>query len=238
MSSACVFYSRYYIPETLLALFTAVMLISLWRASSTGSALSWACVGASAALMLATKETAVIAFAAALPFGWLVRRDVRWSFFGAFAVALALSIDPVALARSFTEYWQRGTGESLHVHAPTYYLQLMFSEPALIVAVPGLLTPATTPYVRFLKWFAILLTAIYSLIPYKTPWCVVTVMFALALLVTVPQGRRWVYAIYGIVLAVCVGLGPSAFLEAQSLDLHAYDDRCLQDPGRRDALRQ
>ncbi|HYP14921.1 MAG TPA: glycosyltransferase family 39 protein [Bryobacteraceae bacterium] len=206
VSSACVFYSRYYIPEMLLAVFTAAMLISLWRVSLTGSILSWACVGASTALMVGTKETAAIAFAAALPFGWLVRRDVRWTFFAAFAAVLVILMDPLALLGSFAEYWRRGTGTSLHVHPPTYYLQLMFSEPVLILALPGLFFPARTSFLRFLKWFCVLLAVIYSAIPYKTPWCVVSLIFGLALLVRGPEGRRWVYVTYGAVLAACAVL--------------------------------
>jgi predicted membrane-bound mannosyltransferase len=215
VSSACVFYSRYYIPEMLLALFTAALVVSLWRVSLTGSAVAWACTGASAALMLATKETAVIAFAAALPFLWLVRRDVRWSLFAAFFVVLAVCIDPLALARSFAVYWQRGTGNSFHVQPPFYYLRLMFSEPVLLLAVLGLILPARTPFLRFLKWFAVLLIVIYSAIPYKTPWCVVSPIFALSLLVRFPLHRRLMYAGYGLVV---LASGVLAWNRAMSLN--------------------
>jgi predicted membrane-bound mannosyltransferase len=215
VSSACVFYSRYYIPEMLLVAFTAALLISLWHVASTGSLASWACVGAAAALMLATKETAVIAFAAALPFAWLVRRDVRWSFFAAFVVVLSLLIDPIALFHSFAEYWRRGTGESLHVQSPHYYLRLMMSEPVLILAIPGFFVPARTPFLRFLMWFALMLGIIYSLIPYKTPWCVVSIMFAIALMVRVPERHKGVYIVYAIILAAC---GVLAWERAHSLN--------------------
>jgi len=65
VSPAMVFYSRYYIHETLLVFFTLAAIGFGWRWVRTGR-LAWclgcgACVG----LMQATKETAVIAYAAA-----------------------------------------------------------------------------------------------------------------------------------------------------------------------------
>lgn len=74
VSPALVFYSRYYIQEVLLVLFTFVALAGTWRlvrgrhdATQTRATLGWAVLaGAALGLMHATKETAVLSWAALL----------------------------------------------------------------------------------------------------------------------------------------------------------------------------
>jgi len=77
VSPAMVFYSRYYIQETLLAAFSFGALISLCRYVQTAR-VGWAIgAGASVGLMFATKETWVIAcgaMVAALLFAWAFER--------------------------------------------------------------------------------------------------------------------------------------------------------------------
>ena len=65
-SPAFVFYSRYYIHETLLAFFTLATLAFGWRYLRSGR-LAWClAAGVTLGLMQATKETAAIAYLAAL----------------------------------------------------------------------------------------------------------------------------------------------------------------------------
>lgn len=65
ISPAMVFYSRYYIHETLLVFFTLGAVLFAWRYVQTGR-LGWClAAGACAGLMQATKETAVLSFFAA-----------------------------------------------------------------------------------------------------------------------------------------------------------------------------
>lgn len=65
LSPAFVYYSRFYIQETLLVFFTAAFLGFLWKLKRTRS-IGWAsAAGICAGLMFATKETSVILFAAA-----------------------------------------------------------------------------------------------------------------------------------------------------------------------------
>src|SRR6185436_15975514 len=65
VSPAMVYYSRYFIHEMLLVFFTALTLGAVWRYTQTPAA-RWAIVaGAGLGLMFATKETFVIALAAA-----------------------------------------------------------------------------------------------------------------------------------------------------------------------------
>src|SRR5258708_8202326 len=65
ISPAFVFYSRYYIQEVLLVFFTLGMIACGWRYRQSGKVMWLAAAGASAGLMIATKETAVLAFVAA-----------------------------------------------------------------------------------------------------------------------------------------------------------------------------
>jgi uncharacterized protein (TIGR03663 family) len=75
ISPAFVFYSRYYIQEILLVFFTLAAVACGWRYSRSRK-LGWlAGIGVSAGLMVATKETAVIAFAAAIVAFLLVRKS-------------------------------------------------------------------------------------------------------------------------------------------------------------------
>lgn len=78
VSPATVFYSRYYIQETLLVCFTFALIAFGWRFTRTGH-WGWAvATGASVGLMHATKETCVIAFAAMVGAGIVTVAIERW----------------------------------------------------------------------------------------------------------------------------------------------------------------
>src|SRR5262249_48293011 len=76
VSPAMVYYSRYFIPEMPLALWTAVFLALLLRRSIT----SFVLAGATAALMIATKEMAVLALASAAVAYVVVFRSHRLNY--------------------------------------------------------------------------------------------------------------------------------------------------------------
>ena len=65
VSPAFVFYSRYFIQETPLAFFTLAAFACGWRYRQSGRTIWLAAAGAAAGLMIATKETALLTFAAA-----------------------------------------------------------------------------------------------------------------------------------------------------------------------------
>jgi uncharacterized protein (TIGR03663 family) len=230
LSPALVYYSRYYIQETLLAFFTLGALACGWRYTRAPS-IGWAaatglCVG----LMVATKETAILSFAAAAAALWATVRRARLDGGdpagsrgrgNAKAIGVALSVAlfiavlllsnfftnlsaPVDYLRSFAPWMGRAHGTDLHRHPCDYYLWvllwphrqqggLMITE-ALIVflALIGtaaalsrrpLLPPEAHPdLLRFIALYTLLLTALYSAIPYKTPWCVLTFLNGLILL--------------------------------------------------------
>jgi uncharacterized protein (TIGR03663 family) len=225
ISPAMVFYSRYFIHETLLVFFTTLAIGAGWRWWSTRK-LSWAMLaGAALGLMYATKETFVIPLAAmvaatALTGGWCRNEEAGQPWLGivreralafmaaawkpllvALAVAVAVSLvlftsfftnwqGPVDSIKSYLPWLNRAGGQSPHLHPWSFYLErlLWFHQPrgpvcseGLILALAlagavwgfagGALPGVNRRLVRWLACYAVALTAAYSLIPYKTPWC-------------------------------------------------------------------
>jgi predicted membrane-bound mannosyltransferase len=186
-SPAMVYYSRDYIPEVLLALFTAAAIGCGYR-YAVSRRLFWAVLcGLSLGLMWATKETAVIAYAA-LTAG-LVAARARIDRRTAIAVAgPALLFLPAASVGSlYTTYIGRAFSEPLHAH-PWYYYFTLFGWAEIVVlllAVAAAVAAALLrrdPLVRFLAVYALVMFALYSALPYKTPWCVLSAWYAVALL--------------------------------------------------------
>lgn len=197
VSPVMVYYSRYFIPEMPLALWTALFLASLLRRSSA----SWALAGLAAALMIATKETAVLALASAgiaYAVAFRTRRtDYRATgvFVATLTAGLSLLLAPPwkwgMLAQSAAAYFERGSSGGLHAHPWYAYFPWLlgwhysFTEaPILLLGAAGLVAARRIqqPAGRFLSLYTVLLIAIYAAIPYKTPWCAVNLLFPLALL--------------------------------------------------------
>ena len=228
LSPATVFYSRYYIQETLLVFFSFGALISMCRYLSTPR-VRWATgAGVFIGLMHATKETFVIALASLVASfvlvlaldRWRPDRDtmappLRWrwghamaavlaavtvsvSFFSSFFTHPRGVIDSVA---TFTTYVGRASATSGHTHAWHYYFDLLLyfrdgSGPVwteglivglALVGVFAGLTGTRIPGVdrrilRFLCAYAVLMVIAYSVIPYKTPWCLLGFLHGLILL--------------------------------------------------------
>ncbi|MGN6552189.1 MAG: flippase activity-associated protein Agl23 [Verrucomicrobiota bacterium] len=144
-----VYYSRYFIHETLFVTATLGFFLSGWRALETKSLGSAAMMGISAAFMLACKETAFLHFAAlgAAGLAWIwirrndrTRRGLHWNAMGKSAlVAFAAFIvllralytwggqpwqGPWDLLRSIPRFASRATGEG-HEKPFWYYFQLL-----------------------------------------------------------------------------------------------------------------
>ncbi|HPD15638.1 MAG TPA: TIGR03663 family protein [Planctomycetota bacterium] len=147
ISPAMVFYHRYYIHEPLLVFFTAGAIGAGWRYARSGR-LGWAlAAGACLALMHATKETCVLAFAA---MGLALAAKLAWrKLWGetidlrgllkarhlALAAAAAIAVS-VTLFSSFFTHWRgpldsiltyksyltRSGGAGAHDHPWHYYL--------------------------------------------------------------------------------------------------------------------
>ncbi len=124
----------------------------------------------------------------------------------------------------------RAVGPDIHRHPWHYYLDLLtwleFIEKRpwnedIIVALAGLamilsfradkkFLPCSRALLRFLSAYTFLLTVIYSAIPYKTPWCMLSFLYGMAILAGIAAfwlieiaGRaRWVYivlALFGVI---------------------------------------
>jgi len=231
VSPAMVFYSRYYIHETLLVFFTLAAIACAWRyvqwprlrwAAATG-----VCIG----LMQATKETATIAYLGA---GLAVAATGTWSFLGGrfvrsdegsaqavvpanrlarrrfwlhgtVALLLAVAVSGILLSSFLTNprglldgiltylpWLHRAGGASPHVHPWYFYVHRLgwwrleggrpWSEALIgVLGAIGLVVGmrrreggAGDLQVGFTRWlgcYTLAVTGLYSVIPYKTPWC-------------------------------------------------------------------
>jgi uncharacterized protein (TIGR03663 family) len=150
LSPAMVFYSRDYIHEPLLVLFSFGALLAtmqyLRRPAAGWAALAGVCAG----LMLATKETAAIALAAllgalALTYATDRRRRELRAQWGHVALAAVVAVAVASLlfssflahprgildaVRAYGLYLERAGGSSWHAHPWSYYLKLLIHFPA------------------------------------------------------------------------------------------------------------
>jgi uncharacterized protein (TIGR03663 family) len=232
VSTAMVFYSRYYIHEMLLVFFTALTIGSGWRYWRTRKP-RWAVLcGAAVGLMWATKETfalAVLAVVIALGLNQLWNRKLdasgmqknapplRMAHVGAglFSCIIVASLlfssfftNAQGLLNAEKAFWLYLTstrGQSPHVHSWSYYFECLGLTPGKLMAIPLCLVrkshgpvwsegfvlalasvgaaaaflrrglgDARASFVRFLALYSVVLAAIYSLISYKTPWCLLS----------------------------------------------------------------
>jgi uncharacterized protein (TIGR03663 family) len=118
-------------------------------------------------------------------------------FFTSFFTHLSGPIDAL---RTYVPWLKRAGGDSPHIHPWSFYLERIafFKEgkgPAwsegliLLLALLGAIaslsnraSPADHGLARFLTFYTILLTAAYSLIAYKTPWCLLGFLHGMILL--------------------------------------------------------
>ncbi len=208
VSPAMVFYSRYYIHEMLLVLFTAILLGCLWKIIQTGK-WGWAAgAGISAALMYASKETALLAFAAVV-FSVVVSRPspktagksvylvvvisfvLVWALmFSSFGNNLNGLMDSI---RSIFISFQRAAGGEKHLHPWYYYLKILAPAEGITIILSFFLPLSlcftgnhcrqTRPNLsKWLSIFTVFLLIFYSLIPYKTPWCIVSCLYGMCLM--------------------------------------------------------
>jgi uncharacterized protein (TIGR03663 family) len=129
-------------------------------------------------------QHATLAFGAAFLI-WLV-------LFSSFFTNFAGLLDSV---RTYMPWLKRAGAHSPHVHPWNFYLErLAWFHPAkspvwsegliLVLAAIGVIVSfaGKNPLHRFLALYTIILTTIYSLIPYKTPWCLLNFYLGMILL--------------------------------------------------------
>jgi predicted membrane-bound mannosyltransferase len=247
VSPAMVYYSRYYIPEMLLTYLTAGLIVAWWRYLCTGS-MGWALsAGLLSGLMFACKETAIIAIGCiALATGITARKrlpDWRHVLLGlAVAVAVMLGLmGGLATLQGVAAGLRRATQAQQHAHPWYYYLRVLLFSPGpggfswsegliLTLAAVGsaaaftkrLRPGADRGLVRLLCVYTLSMTACYSLIPYKTPWCLLGFLYGMILLagvgvaVLIRLRSRAVRASALVLAAVCsVHLLAQAVLASQ-----------------------
>lgn len=181
VSPAMVYYSRYFIHETLLVFLTLCAMLALlayFRRPSVGLAVA---LGALFGLMYATKETWMIAAVCMLlaGLGKLKHALPRHALLaaGAFAIVVTVFLSsflthPRGVLDSivaYRTYFARGAGvNTVHVHPWYFYFECLRSEAFIaVLAIVGLLASGAP---RFLKIYTVLMVAIYCAIPYKAPW--------------------------------------------------------------------
>lgn len=192
VSSLPVYYSRYFIHETLLVTATLGLIGCGARALRTGSVGWGIAAGLSGGVMLGCKETALISFAAMgialVP--WLRgagpqpdRRLAAWAAGIVFcAVVVALYSwggqnwrGPLDLIGSYVRFAGRAAGEG-HEKPAWYYALMLWKTPASLAVVLLALGEGIATFRRplamgrFFALYGLVLFAVYSLIPYKTPW--------------------------------------------------------------------
>jgi len=256
VSPAMVYYSRYYIHETLLVFFTGLSLASGWRYWKTRK-IGWAILcGTSVGFMYATKETFILTLLAcglalALNQFWNRKLDAAGSptyaqkldlqhvlagvIAGAVIWLLLFSsffTNSSGLRDSITTYarWLgRAGASSPHVHEWSFYLhRLLFFHAhkgplwsemlifllALVGAAAGFfrkgISDGSASFVRFLSFYTFILTGIYSVLSYKTPWCLLSFWLGFILLAGVGASvlvtiARFQWARFVTCIALSVG---------------------------------
>ncbi|HUV63144.1 MAG TPA: flippase activity-associated protein Agl23 [Sedimentisphaerales bacterium] len=103
--------------------------------------------------------------------------------------------------RTYTTYLNRAGDNALHIHPWYYYLEMLLYfrygqgpiwTEALIVllAVVGFIAAMTSKgassaggqFLRFIAFYTIIMTVVYSAVPYKTPWCLLGFLHGMILL--------------------------------------------------------
>lgn len=227
ISPAMVFYSRYFIHETLLVFFTALTLGAGWRWIKTRQ-VGWALLcGAGLGLMHATKETSVLAIGAMLmggiftgllasgrAAGLMKLFDLKTVAHGVVAIVAAVLVSVSLFSSFYTHpagvidsvrslwFWLGHAGaESPHTHPWHFYLSRLlwyrgadghvWTEGLIVVlGLFGMICPFVLKELgavnrtlgRFLALYTLVLGMIYSVIPYKTPWCVLSFLHGMTLL--------------------------------------------------------
>jgi uncharacterized protein (TIGR03663 family) len=214
-----VYYDRYFIHESIFAAATFGLILAGWRACQKHSAAQAALAAACAALMFASKETAVLHFfalagATFIFWRWNLRGKSTaglWRPKAALAASAAFLILSVMLFTWFGSNWKalaallqavpnslaRAAGEG-HQESFWYYAQLVTSgwSGGMLFALAcfGFFQTARkrspSPY-AFLAIYALLLAVIYSLIPYKTPWLTLNFWLPIALFAGLAVESLW-----------------------------------------------
>ncbi len=129
--------------------------------------------------------------------------------------------NPRGIADFFVAYvpWLKtGVSDTGHVKSAIYFprLLLYYYWPLLVAAAPALVDLARNrrgDSIFFLTFFAVQL-AVYSAIPYKTPWCVMPIAVPLVFLAAIGVETAWRWAEPSLAARICVAAAMPAMLVA------------------------
>ncbi len=258
VSPGFVFYGRYSIHEVWLVLFSMLFLLGIAGLWKIGSQKYLWCIGMGLAGMILTKETYIIhvgcaVIAACLT--WvlhLVRptkdaRPVRqaWGYQDLAVVcgtAIALVVffysgtffnwsGVKGLYQTFHTWFQTGHNGNGH-EKPWYYWLMLIGRYEWPVAL-GLCTCAFAPFfknvsVRYVAVYAVGTLLAYSIVHYKTPWCIISIVWpflfmfgvAIAGIALKHRLRAWITAI----ALLSVSLGSAIWLNYFRCSTYTQDD--------------
>ncbi len=248
VSPGFVFYGRYSIHEAWLLLFSMLFVlgvIGLWRIGSLGYL--W-CTGMGVAGMILTKETYILhagcALIALIVFqvsNWMTpvpdarRARQTWDYVDLFVVVF-VGVALIVFFYSGTFFHWSGvkglyqafepwfkTGSEGHGHDKPFHYWLMlvtrYEQPILF----GLLLCALCQFFksfvpRYLAIYAVGALAAYSIVNYKTPWCIISIVWPFTLLfgyacslAPLKLKTGTLQALYGLLFAILVATTIYAF---------------------------
>ena len=227
-----VYYDRYFIHESLFCAATFGLILTGWRALQTRSARQAALAGVCAALMLASKETALLHFfaiaVATIVFRFTSARVAGQTRQGRlktiFIAVISFLLLSTVLFTWFGRNWKalpalfhaapnlfaRAAGQG-HEKPFWYFGRLLIVgwSGGLLVAFAclGLFIIIrrrdASPY-RWLAYYGLLIAIIYSLIPYKTPWLALNLWLPLTLFAASAVETLWRWSITKFHLRVTI----------------------------------
>jgi uncharacterized protein (TIGR03663 family) len=227
-----VYYSRYFIHETLFVAATLGLILSGTRALQKNSVGSAALAGFCAALLLASKETAVIHFfalavaATFCRFLSALKSALRFQIIlTATAVFIVFSTlfftwfgqnwsGAVDLFRAIPNFVARAGGEG-HEKSFWYYITLLGSGWSggilLGLATFGIFRAFNSASRIFLVIYALVIATIYSAIPYKTPWLALNFFLPFTILAGIAIEWIWLskpkFSVRATILVCIIALG-------------------------------
>jgi uncharacterized protein (TIGR03663 family) len=237
LSPGFIFYGRYAIHEVWLLLFSMLFilgLLGLWKFGSRGYL--W-CVGMGLAGMILTKETYIIHVGCALIAAavlWVSHRitpmpDVRparqgwdWVDFvqvGSAGILLIIFFysgtflnwaGVRGLYETFATWYQTGSNGNGHEKPWPYWLELClrYEWPIVIGLILCLCCQFFRNFaVRYLAIYGVGVFAAYSIVHYKTPWCIISIVWpSLFVFAAGAAARRVPRGAFYLTLGACAGV--------------------------------
>lgn len=238
VSPAFVFYGRYSIHEVWLLLFQMIFMLGLLGLWKFGTPRYLWCLGMGMCGMILTKETYIIHFgcaAMAMPVAWLTHKLARtenlrpakqtWSYVD-LAVIVGVAIVAIVffysgtflnmaglkgLFETFAAWFKTGHNGNGH-EKPIYYWLMLIGRYELPVAIGLVACAACLLFrditLRYLAIYGVGVLTAYSIVHYKTPWCIISIVWPLlfifgAALLLIPESYR---KVANVVAAVVIGI--------------------------------